>query len=150
MPRCSNNTRKHTKSDFGCCIPLKHVRSDMNWSTNIRPSGDPPFCSVSFPCQGHYFFNTFLHRQYPCGIWAKSSPQNIRPILVKWPRPFLHTSQWGSQKLLSAITMKSPMVIPHAKTRKCVLQIFYSLSVNVQIRHYLIPDVPQIMLYLSS
>ena len=105
---------------------------------------------IPFPCQGHYFFNAFLHRQYPCGFWAKSSPQNIRPFFVKWPRPFLHTSQWGSKKLLSAITMKSPMVITHNKTRKCVLRIFCNLSVNMQMRHYLIPDVLQIMHHLST
>ena len=123
--------------------------SELNYCT-IRPSGDPPFCLVSFPCQGHYFFNAFLHRQYPCGLWVKSSPHNIRQFFVKWPRPFLHTSQWGSKNLLSDITMKSLMVITHNKTRKCVLPIFWNLSVNMQMRHYRVPDVLQIMLHLRT
>ena len=61
-----------------------------------------------------------------------------------------YRGEWGSKNLLSAITTKPLMVITHNKTRKSVLPIFYNLSVNMQMRHSLIPDVLLIMLHLSS
>ena len=56
-----------------------------------------------------------------------------------------YRGEWGSKNLLSDITTKSLMVITHNKTRKSVLPIFYNLSVNMQMRHSLIPDVLPIM-----
>ena len=69
----------------------------------------------------------------------------------KWIRPFLHSCKcMGLKKILSDITMKPLVVITHNKTRKFVLPIFCNSSVNMQMRHYHIPDVLQIMLNLST
>ena len=39
---------------------------------------------------------------------------------LKWARPFLHVNEWGSENLLSGITIKIGMVIAHNKTTKKV------------------------------
>ena len=72
------------------------------------------------------------------------------PFLENGHALFLHRGEWGSKNLLSDIITKSLVVITHSKTRKSAKPIFCNLSLNMQMRHYLIPDVLLILLHLST
>ena len=79
---------------------------------------------------------TFTGENLNCSrlIWPQGTTWHICEIQFpvrntwKWPHPFVHVIEWGSEILLSAITMKFIMVIAHNKPTKKVNDKYLEFS----------------------